>query len=166
MALFIHPFHIATRGRFDGEYGIATRGYVVCPDLVSRFPAFGEVDAARLFANVTQEELEAWLADAGLTAELQAIGDQDAILGLSRVLTASVSDEGFGLTARVDMALDGLVATVTCPDESSAALAADGMLGDVSQGGGEAIVSDADGPTAVVEERPGEGSCRRSGEPC
>lgn len=107
MAIFIYPQHIATRGRLDGEYGIATRGYIICPDLVSRFPVFGEVGQAQLFGLVDEHVLEAQLHGAGLTAEL-----------------------------RIRLVFE--LATVV----------------------------DAGGETAVVEEAPGEGSWRRSGEPC
>lgn len=39
MSFGFHPQHIVTRGRFDGQYGIATRGILICPDIVPRFPA-------------------------------------------------------------------------------------------------------------------------------
>ena len=42
--MLIQPLHIATRGRLDGEYGIATRGFIVLPDIVPRFPNRAEVD--------------------------------------------------------------------------------------------------------------------------
>ena len=166
MALFIYPHHIATRGRFDGEYGIATRGYIVCPDLVSRFPVFGEVHQSRLFATVDEFVLEALLRDAGLYSELWDLGDMDAILGLSRVLTASVSDEGDELSARVGGALDEMLATVECLDDTSANLLGDAMVAEMSQSGDEATVSDSGDDLAVVEDTPGDGAWKRSGKPC
>lgn len=44
-----HPFHIATRGRRGGQYGVATRGYVVLPDIVPRVPASAAMAPADLW---------------------------------------------------------------------------------------------------------------------
>ena len=42
-ALVHEPVHLFTMGWFGGEYGISTRGLLVCPDIVPRFPAIALV---------------------------------------------------------------------------------------------------------------------------
>jgi hypothetical protein len=72
----LFPLHIATRGRLDGEYGIATRGYVICPDIVPRFPQDAVVGTDGFFARVTEQDLSALLRDfPKLTFEATAVGD-------------------------------------------------------------------------------------------
>lgn len=65
------PIHIATRGRLDGEYGIATRGYIICPDIVPRFPSRGEVRPLDLFGDVRELDFE------GILRALELLGEVD-----------------------------------------------------------------------------------------
>ena len=53
--------HIATRGRLDGEYGIATRGYLICPDIVPRYPDRGLVSPLERLAEL--KRLRGWSAE-------------------------------------------------------------------------------------------------------
>lgn len=65
----LQAIHIATRGRLDGEYGIATRGFIICPDIVVRFPSIAEItlDEA-LMVTIKELGLEATLRGLDLVA--------------------------------------------------------------------------------------------------
>jgi hypothetical protein len=59
-----HPFHIATRGRRGGQYGVATRGYVVLPDIVPRVPAGAEMAPADLWGRAEPSPYgQGWIAE-------------------------------------------------------------------------------------------------------
>lgn len=53
----LFPVHIATRGRLDGEYGIATRGLLICPDIVPRYPSDSAVSDDDLVASISDADL-------------------------------------------------------------------------------------------------------------
>ena len=62
--MLLRPIHIATRGKLDGEYGIATRGYIILPDIVFRIPSVAMVGEASfvpvaLVSSVSSLEFEA-----------------------------------------------------------------------------------------------------------
>lgn len=83
MSFGFHPLHIVTRGRLDGQYGIATRGYLICPDIVPRFPADadlfveldlkGVVEPERLYAQFTDHDSYASLKTIEMEAQLRMI---------------------------------------------------------------------------------------------
>lgn len=166
MALFIQPWHIATRGRFDGEYGIATRGYVICPSLVSRLPVDGGVIPEKLFGVITEDELEAILRDVGWLGLVEQEGfGLDAAWSLATHFTAEVT--GVDLLEAVVSAHDPLVGLVTCLEDVSAQIGAGGTVGvvDGDHGSSAVVVNEVSGS---LEEKPGEGACQvdEDVEPC
>lgn len=166
MQLIIQPWHIATRGRFDGEYGIATRGYVVCPALVARIPTQADVIDARLFGVVTPEELEAVLREFGWVGELDL--DRfglDAAWQVTSRLYGEVT--GLDMLEAVIDASDPLVGLVTCLEAVSAGVSADGTVGVVVDGEAGSTLTMTT-VTGTLEEKPGEGACQvdKDVEPC
>lgn len=102
----LFPIHIATRGRCDGEYGIATRGYVICPDIVPRFPSDADVRPEFVIGEVRELGLRAELHRSveltGLVAEkadfeatiaevMELFGDVDSPELQARVRALSLS---------------------------------------------------------------------------
>lgn len=163
--MIIQPWHIATRGRFGAEYGIATRGYIVCPPLVARMPVSADVIPEKLFGVITEEELEAVLRDCGWVGELDlAKFGLDAAWQATSTLFGEITGENL-LEAVID-ARDPLVGLVTVLDDAAAQLAASGTVGEVdaSDGGATATASSL---TGSLEEKPGEGACGDGdAEPC
>ena len=64
MLVTARPLHIATRGRLGGQYGIATRGYLVLPDIVPRVPASAEMAPADLWGRAEPSPYgDGWIAE-------------------------------------------------------------------------------------------------------
>lgn len=142
----LFPLHIATRGRLDGEYGIATRGYVICPDIVPRFPGLAEVRPRVPVGALELEGLRAeMLSDRAAAILVEAKLDIDLELPRASAEVASVA-----LGAELEM----IVALAVVDEELVAAdLEADIRVGDMADDdlrgilAGEALVGDStDGP--------------------
>ena len=142
----LSAIHIATRGRLDGEYGLATRGYIICPDIVPRFPDFGEVrpdehvgllvpdllegevvDNQGWFATTSDEGLTASLAPAGLVAIVVAVDELDGDLEEPELVLELVLDDMLG--SLEDERLTGV-------------MGADGFEGMIDEDGVSAVVED------------------------
>ncbi len=76
----LQPIHIATRGRLAGEYAIATRGLLVCPDIVPHFPVDGVLGTRGLVGAVRELELGATLRSLELEGQMAARPDLVAVL--------------------------------------------------------------------------------------
>ena len=69
------PMHIATRGILDGEYGKATRGYIIAPDITIRWPSIADIESSRdYYAVVREANWEATILTKGLLAGLDKKG--------------------------------------------------------------------------------------------
>lgn len=150
----LFPMHIATRGRLDGEYGIATRGLIICPDIVPRFPSAAETVEEGWFAVVNEADLTALLRDwPKLTFEATALE--------GGLLLCTVDGERHELQAAVE-ALD-LRATVreleaTIGDAQEPGLqgtvTSDRDIGDVTEEDERATVAEADVLVGDAEDEP------------
>ena len=156
------PIHIATRGHLDGQYGIATRGYLVLPDWVPRFPSDAIVtDERHLFGVVAEADqwasLEVLLEPTGVVAE---IVDFTGLFS-NGSLTAAVDGDILGLEAMLDDPGD-LFMDLYDDGGPEAILDEDDLQAEVQDGGlaGELEEAADDVLTAEVEQRPGEGRCR------
>lgn len=150
------PFHLATRGYFGNEYGIATRGYLVFPPIVPRFPSEGVVVEDRLGGWVEERDLFAFIQqDAALLAALQpSIFDLEGILG-PLAYQALVEERGELLGVIVQS--DQLMALVEAQDALGTAQE-DGRLGVVESAENVSSVAEAM-PLGAVEDKPGEEGC-------
>lgn len=108
----LSPIHIATRGRLDGEYGIATRGYLILPEIVPRFPDLADVDSIDSIGDLSEMRLEvevkprsdwfaivrdlgqdAFLRDLGMEASVVSDDDLDGDLEAAGLVSDVVSDD-------------------------------------------------------------------------
>jgi len=149
------PIHIATRGLLGGAYGIATRGYLVLPDVVPRFPSDAVVQYDELLGFITEEDLHAYLQQMDLAAVLKAPLDIEGIIrDLAWMAMMKEQDELGGevadkpLTAEVEPEGDH-VGEVTDGDP----------VAEVEDGDAAAEVKECEEP-ATLKEKPGEGRCR------
>jgi len=97
--VLIQPLHIATRGRLDGEYGIATRGYIVLPDIVPAFPSGGYVEDGWVIGIIDDLDLEAVVEEHAvfsLQAAVYEDAELDALVAADSDLVAVVEDEDPG----------------------------------------------------------------------
>ncbi len=152
MALF--PLHIATRGLLDGEYGKATRGYIICPDIVPRFPQDADVDSDGSWAVVAQLDLEAILADYPRLTFEAALGDAlDLVVtvdGERYDASALVTD--VGLMAEV-LAMEDVVGEAVEPGFTGE-ISADRDIGDVTEEDEAAVVAEIDGLVGDADDGP------------
>jgi hypothetical protein len=102
----LSPLHIATRGRLDGQYGIATRGLVVCPDIVPRFPVDALLRPEFVVGEVRELELDAVLRSMELHGDV--VPEPDLVAAL-RSLDLIGELAGNELPAGSDVALEGLL---------------------------------------------------------
>lgn len=152
-----HPFHLSTRGRLGGAYGIATRGYLVLPDIVPRFPAVGTVEAEALVGRFTEEAIEATLQTVDWIAVAKPGFD---IEGLIEDITWRAMMEAQDMEGRLasDKPFEGEVEQETDPwaevteEEPS-------VVAEVEDTDQAAEVEECS-EEAVLVERPGEGRCR------
>ena len=63
MSFGFHPQHIATLGHLDGQYGVATLGYFILPNIVARFPARALVRDLDLVGKTTDLNLTGSMGD-------------------------------------------------------------------------------------------------------
>jgi hypothetical protein len=151
------PFHLSTRGRWGGAYGIATRGYLVLPDVVPRFPADGFVETEELVGLFTEEALEATLESIDWGAVLQPGLDVD---GLIEDIVWRAMLEAQDMEGRLDgdKPFGGEVEEET--DPWAEVEMEDGPIAEVEEADECAEVEDCS-ETAILVEKPGEGRCRR-----
>jgi hypothetical protein len=150
-----YPLHIATRGLLDGQYGVATRGYLVLPDIVSRFPSDAVIYQEGHLAYV--KELPEWYAQVveyGLTVELKPIFDLEGILNFVAYEAVVAAQQEF--QAIVAETAGGVGAVKET--EISAQVAGSGSIATVDDDTKTATVQEG-GDVGVVEDRPGEGCC-------
>lgn len=144
--MLIQPLHIATRGRLDGQYGIATRGYIVLPDIVPRYPSTAEVDQV------------GWLPVPGSVEELgfEAKVEDHGVFTLQATV-----EEMPGLEARAE-AEDAFFAEATGIDWDASVAELEQFLGEASETGYDGSVShegdigavdDADHDATIDDER-------------
>lgn len=128
--MLIQPLHIATRGRLDGQYGIATRGYIVLPDIVPRYPSTAEVDRV------------GWLPVPGTVEEtgFEAKVEDHGVFTLQATV-----EEIPGLEARADGETETLLATIGELDWEATATSSDDVVGEAGETGYDgSVVPEAD----------------------
>jgi len=154
-----HPFHLSTRGRLGGAYGIATRGYLVLPDIVPRFPDIGVVEAEELVGRFTEEALEATFQTVDWSAVAKPGFDIEGFIEDITWRAMMEAQDMEGLLAG-DKPFGGEVEQETDPwaevieEEPS-------VVADVEDTDQTADVEECS-EMAVLVERPGEGSCGRN----
>jgi hypothetical protein len=145
----LYPIHIATRGRLDGEWGIATRGYIICPDIVPRFPEKSETTEDGDWAVLTAQDYSALLRDfPKLTFEATLLGTGDYAVRVDGTIhdwdaevtpldySALVMALGEEVGAADEDDLDGSTVTsrdigaVTEEDETATVVEVDDVVGD------------------------------------
>lgn len=166
MSLLIQPWHIATRGRFDGEYGIATRGLVVLPPIVSKLPVAGQALPDQLLGRIADNDLEAVLRNLGWVGELE-MERFGLAAAWSAATTLTAETIGIDLLEAVVSAQDPLVGLVTCLEAVSAHVSADGTVVEAKGLDPEATAT-MSLVVGVLEDKPGEGACQtdEDAEPC
>ena len=149
------PFHIATRGRWGGAYGIATRGYLVLPDIVPRFPAEGVIEAEGLVALFTEESLQVTLQEFDWSAITRSVIDID---GLVEDIAWRAMLEAQDMEGKLagDKPFQGEVEQEADP---WAEVTEEEPVAEVEDADQSAQVEDSD-QVAEVVEKPGEGRCR------
>ena len=158
------PLHIATRGRLDGEYGIATRGYIICPDIVPRFPFDAEIadlDINQLLGISDPDRLEAFVEDhPDLTLFAKINGPSRRYALVAKVedaeaftLEALVEDAPFELEAEVSVVEADQLGTVEEVDLGAAVVSGDD-IGLVTEEDDKASVDQADLVATVDDEPP------------
>lgn len=138
--------HIATRGRLDGEYGIATRGYVICPDIVARFPELAEISSRAPLGLVLPGSLQAEI----VAQHAQAILGQPEIsanLDLPR-LAVELVEHGLG----AELAASRFLAVVLSED-LAAELRAEIGVGEVGEDGLQGMLA-LEVLVGVVDDEP------------
>lgn len=152
------PFHLSTRGRWGGAYGIATRGYLVLPDVVPRFPAEGVLEPEKLVGLLTEEELEATLQSLDWSAVAESGFDVNGFVeGLAWRAAMAAQDIDGALAG--DIPFGGEVEQETDP---WAEISSDGEhIAEVVEVDDSAEVEECSEMGELVE-KPGEGKCRGS----
>jgi len=157
------PLHIATRGHLDGVYGIATRGYLVLPDLVSRLPDYGlftEIEGWRAFvreADSIGEVLDPWAMSGFVKVGDELLGELSNGWGVGEVTevdwSGEVGDESV-YSGKVDVGADLVVEVVDVASQE--------VVAEVVEVGLEARVEEVEVEevAAIVTEEPGGGRCR------
>jgi hypothetical protein len=151
------PLHLATLGMLDGQIGMATLGYIVGPDIVSRFPAEGVISAEAWIAVVSEQ--------GDLIAQLEAcewLGVVDSPLDLDGIVEslawrAAVQEDDLGGDIAAEKPYTGNVAEED--DHQADVEERDDFIAEVVEIDGAAEVSECD-QVAEVTEKPGEGRCR------
>jgi len=151
------PFHIATKGRWGGVYGIATRGYLVLPDIVPRFPAEGVLEAEKLVAWFTEEGLEATLDSVNWTAVAKSDFDVEGLVESLAWLAAMEAQDIDGVLAG-DRPFGGEVEQETDPWAEIAP--DDEHIAEIEEADDCAEIEECSDSAALVE-KPGQGKCRR-----
>ena len=146
--------HIATRGLLDGEYGKVTRGYIICPDIVPRFPQDADIvveDGS--WATVSQRDMEATLAD------YPRLTFEGAVRQL--LLEAKVNGDVYEETATVaDIGLEAAVFAVedvvgeAVESGLGGEVGADRDIGDVTDEDARATVAQVDELVGEAEDGP------------
>ena len=94
------PMHIATRGLLDGEYGKATRGYIIAPDLTVRWPSIAGIESTSDYYAVVREiNWEARIYTKGLLAGLDH-RSLEAGLSSVRELMARMHNASWGASIK------------------------------------------------------------------
>jgi hypothetical protein len=151
------PFHIATKGRWGGVYGIATRGYLVLPDIVPRFPAEGAIEVEDLVALVREEVLQAAIQAIDWSAVAKSGFDVEGLIQ-DIVWTAMVEAQDMEGLLGSDKVFGGEVEQETDP---WAEVEEDEPVAEVEETDQEADVEECS-ETAVLVEKPGQGRCGRN----
>lgn len=134
--MLIQPLHIATRGLLDGQYGVVTRGYIVLPDIVSRFPSDADVG------------LVGWLPVPGVVEEIlyeARVSDHPVF-----TLEATVDDHG-ALLASVVEHPESVALVTEVPDLVAAVVEIERSFGEVQEPGFLAELAAAGSVGEVVE---------------
>jgi hypothetical protein len=153
----LSPLHIATRGRLDGEYGIATRGYIICPDIVARWPSIAELEVS------DEESFWAVVEDADfLHAAMSEHPGRTLLAGLEDVFGLQVVLDGDRLELVAQMGdldleavveeLDSDVLGSVMEQELSGELDSDGVVGEVDAEGVSATVIEENEVVGIVGE--------------
>lgn len=148
------PSHIATRGYWGGVYGIATRGYLVLPDVVPRFPAEGTIEAEDLVAFFREEVLQATLEVIDWSAVAKSGFDVEGLIQ-DIVWRAMVEAQDMGGRLDGDKPFGGEVEQETDP---WAEVEEDEPVAEVEEADQAADVEECS-ETAVLVEKPGQGRC-------
>lgn len=153
MELLLHdPFHVATRGRFDGQYGVATRGLIVCPDIVPRYAQEAIVESSdEPVAVVEPETYYAEIVQMDLLGKVteESPTFKATVVELVPDLVATV-DDATEMEAQV---FDNEELGVVVDDGSSADVEESGTIGHVVDDDAEANVEDV-GFVGSVEDEP------------
>lgn len=150
------PLHLATLGLLDNQIGAATLGYIVGPEVVSRFPADGQVRADELIAVVSEQgELVAQLEACEWLGVVDAPLDLDGIIESLAWRAVVTGDE---ISGKIE-AEKPYVGEVEGEGEPQVEIEErDDMVAEVIEVDGTAEVSECDG-VAELTEKPGEGRC-------
>lgn len=148
-----YPLHIATRGLLGGQYGVATRGYLVLPDIVSRFPSDAVISQEGYVAYVREApEWYAQVVEVGLVVELKSFDLEGALSSIAYEAMVASQVEFQAIVA--EMGEIGFVQA----SEVSAQVAESGSIATVGDDTKVAIVNEG-GAMGMIEDRPGEGCC-------
>ena len=151
------PFHIATKGRWGGAYGIATRGYLVLPDVVPRFPAESFLESEKLVGLLTEEELEATLQSLDWSAVAKSGFDIESFIE-SLAWRAAMEAQDIGGALASDMPFGGEVEQT----DPWAEISSEGEpIAEVVEVDDSAEVEECS-ESGVLVEKPGQGKCRRN----
>lgn len=153
MSFGFHPAHIATRGRLGGQYAIATRGYLVRPDIVPRFPADADlfVEEGDLGA-VEPMRLRGELFDHDpLFADLDFDTNQRGFLSEDQVRTLLATIESLDPGATVWLEDVRFGEAVVLDDEAELVL--EGDIGSATEDD-EGATLDLDDPVGETEDDP------------
>jgi hypothetical protein len=150
------PLNLATRGYYGGVYGLATRGYLSFPDVVSRFPIEGTVQYDELIGLVKDEIWDSIINSVDMKAHLAESSDLQAILQ-DIVWRAKVDQIDFGEGI---VTLENQLNIIVDPQKLMEAILVDiGLKASLFDGGLQAEITDED-QSSVLVERPGEGRCK------
>jgi hypothetical protein len=150
------PLHLATLGFLDNQIGFATLGYIVGPQVVSRFPSEGQIRADELIGVISEQgDLIAQLDACEWVGLVENPLDLDGIVE-SLVWRAVVTEDD--LSGKIEaekpysgevVEEEGLQADIEECDE---------MVAEVVEADGTAEVSECE-QLAEMTEKPGEGRC-------
>ena len=151
------PFHIATRGYLGGAYGIATRGYLVLPDVISKFPAIGTVQYDGLTGTVYDDFWAAMVQSSEIRAFLESSSDIEASLRFI-FMNAKVDPVvwGKGEVVSLNKAFVGEVESILFEVDIDDA----GLCVELHESDDQAEVQQCEN-SVIVEEKPGEGRCSK-----
>ena len=150
MLLTPRPFHIATRGRRGGQYGVATRGYIVLPDIVPRVPASADMAPADLWGRAESSPYGAgWIAEPIIQGNVSGL-DYDGFLRQfvweavlqSREQAATV--QASSMVAKVESEGEKTAEVVECPEPTAVVESADDYQAEIESSESCAVGSVAD----------------------